>query len=518
MDQIVQAYKGVSHWVSSQFIWQKLNNPLGYIVLTIIGLMFGYAISVLPITFAIVLLLVLLGIPLIFLCLTDLVFGMGLILFIAVFMGLPTKYVNMPLGTSLDLILFLLFIGLLLKQIKERSYKFLKNQVSAVILIWVAYNVLQVLNPWAQSQMAWLFSVRSMGGLILLYFVACYALNSKRIIFNILKIIIGLAFVSALYGLKQEWIGFSDQEMTWLMSDPERFELIFQWSRIRIFSFFSDPTNFGIYMSYVGTFCLILATGPFKLKAKIFLVFAALTMFLAMAFAGSRTPFVLIPAGLVMFVLMTFKKSHFLGFGFFLFCGALFVMKSTSNAVIFRIQSAFDPTKSDDTIQVRLKNQEYIQPFIWAHPFGAGMGSTGIWGKRFTPNSKLADFAHDSGFVRIAVELGWIGLLLYGLLLFTILRKSIYYYVRVKDPLIKTIYLGLSVIVFQLTLASYPQEAIIILPTSITFYILVAMTVRLKDFDSVAMDEKDQDNRPLRLKGPKPQRLKRPNFLNRHKS
>ena len=60
--------------------------------------------------------------------------------------------------------------------------------------------------------------------------------------------------------------------------------------------------------------------------------------------------------------------------------------------------------------------------------------------------------------------------------------------------MIKTIYLGLTVIVFQLCLASYPQEAIVVLPTSITFYILVAMIVRLKEFD------KDLQKNPFRPK------------------
>ena len=88
-----------------------------------------------------------------------------------------------------------------------------------------------------------------MAGLIILYFVATYAFSSYKIIIKTIKLIIGLALISALYGLKQEFIGFSNAEMTWLYSDPKRLELIFQWSRLRIFSFFSDPTTYGIFMA-----------------------------------------------------------------------------------------------------------------------------------------------------------------------------------------------------------------------------------------------------------------------------
>ena len=42
-------------------------------------------------------------------------------------------------------------------------------------------------------------------------------------------------------------------------------------------------------------------------------------------------------------------------------------------------------------------------------PIGGGLGSTGVWGQRFTPGSFLAMFAPDSGLIRVAVELGWVG-------------------------------------------------------------------------------------------------------------
>jgi len=87
------------------------------------------------------------------------------------------------------------------------------------------------------------------------------------------------------------------------------------------------------------------------------------------------------------------------------------------------------------------------------------------------------------------VETGWVGLILYMLLLFMAIRTSIRYYFRVKDPTIKVLYLGISVSVFMLALASYPQEAITLLPTSIIFYILLAIIARLKDFDENFREE-----------------------------
>jgi O-antigen ligase/polysaccharide polymerase Wzy-like membrane protein len=465
-----------------QVLFEKLNNPLGYGLMLICAVGLALGLSLLPLKVAIIAVGVLVGIPLLVACFLHLYFGINVMLAGAFLLGLVSKYTDAPIGTALDGMLVLLLAGLLAKLVQERDFSFAKSPISIFILAWIAYNILEVLNPWATSRMAWVYTVRTVALMLALYFIACHALNSYRRIVNMVKVILVLSFISALYALKQEYIGFSNAEIIWLNADEERFMLIFQWSRLRVFSFFSDPTTFGILMGYMSLFAFVLAAGPFRNSRKIALVLAGMAMVLCMAYAGSRTPFVLFPAGIVFLTILTLKKRTILLTVFLLLAGTAFVMKSTNSAVIWRIQSAFR-VESDDTIEVRLRNQEKVRPFIQTHPFGAGLGSTGYWGKRFSPGSWLADFAHDSLYVRLAVETGWVGLLLYLMLLFTAIRTSIRYYFRVKDPTIKVLYLGLSINVFLLALASYPQEAITLLPTSIIFYIMLAMIARLKDFD-----------------------------------
>ncbi len=481
MAEVVHQFK---YWLRTQFMMRHLNTPMGFALLICLGCLLAYTISMGGIKVGGLLLIIIIGIPAIGACIFNPLIGICVSLVLGVLIGLLSKYADVPFGLLLDFLLFVLFFGLLIRQVKERDLTFAKNPVSAIILIWVFYNIIQVINPTAASRLAWVYTVRTMAGLILLYFIASEALNSLAKVKFIVKFIIGISLLSALYGLKQEFIGFTAQEMAWLTADEERYQLINQWSRLRIFSFFSDPTTYGIYMAYMGTFCTVLATGPYSMIKRGLLIFSAICMFMGMAYAGSRTPFVLVPFGFLVFIVLNAKKEILIGAAFVALLGAGFVLKSTSNAVVYRIQSAFMMDKSDDTMQVRYKNQLYIRPFIYSHPFGAGLGSTGIWGKRFTPDSELAKFPHDSGFVRVAVELGWFGLIIFGAFLFIIIRFATFYYFRVEDPKIKNLYLGIIVIIFMLTLASYPQEAIPILPTSIIFYTLLGAMVRLKDFDS----------------------------------
>ncbi len=402
---------------------------------------------------------------------------------IGFFIEFVRKYSEAPVGVALDGLTFAFALSMIAGLAKTRDFSAARHPISVMVLIWIYYCAVQAINPEPTAhRLAWLYTVRSLGGLMFLYFVAVYGLDTLPKVKRAIKFILGLGFVAALYGLKQEWVGFTDQELSWLYADPMRLQLIQQWGRTRIFSFFSDPTTLGIVMAYLTCMCASLMFGPYKQWQRVVLGVAAACMVATMAYAGSRTPIVVLPAGLFFFVILMPKRNVLLVCAVFFTVGTLAMLKSSSNPVMFRIQSAFKPGE-DASVQVRLDNQRFVQPFIQSHPVGAGLGTTGEWGRRFAPNFWLAHFAHDSGLVRIAVEAGWIGLFIYELFLGVILVSGIRQVFRVRDPVIKNLSVAIVVVMFCLTLASYPQEAIPMLPSSIIFYILLACLVRLDYFD-----------------------------------
>jgi O-antigen ligase len=330
--------------------------------------------------------------------------------------------------------------------------------------------------------MAWIFTVRSVAVLNMLYFVACYAFNSLQRIKTMMSWIVFLTSFAMLYGFKQEFLVFTAPEKQWLYADKERFQLFFQWGRMRIFSILSDPMTYGIMMSYMGLFCIIMATAPLQLWKRILSAIVGVMMLWVTAYTGTRTCYVLIPIGFAFYAVMTLTPRVLGAIGVCILLGLGLVFKSSSNPVIYRIQSAFKPS-NDASVQLRYYNQQRIRPHIYSHPIGFGLGSTGLWAQRFTPDSWLAKFAHDSYYVRLAVETGWIGLSIYMIFIYTVMRRAIYFYNRVRDPIIKTLYLALSTALFMLVVANYPQEAIVQLPTSMMVYVFFAAIVRLKDFD-----------------------------------
>ena len=113
---------------------------------------------------------------------------------------------------------------------------------------------------------------------------------------------------------------------------------------------------------------------------------------------------------------------------------------------------------------------------------GGGLGSTGEWGERFTPESYLAHFPPDSGYMRVAVEDGWAGLLVFCFFMFVIIKTGINNYYLIKDKELKTYCLAMTLIIFAYNLANFPQEALVQFPSNILFYMeaaLINITLRL---------------------------------------
>jgi uncharacterized membrane protein len=242
--------------LSQQLVAQKLNSPLGLALLLLATLPLSYLLATLDMKLSVLMFIGLIGVPLVIFCLFNITFAIGLMLFVSLALPFALKYTDAPIGTLLDLLILLSTVGILLRQIKERDWAFAKSPLSYMILIWLYFNVMQVLNPEAQSKLAWVYTVRSVAIQQVVFFIGAYAFKNNRSgIMAILKLIILMCFASALYGLKQQFFGFNTQETIWMMADQERYQLYHQWNLIRIPSFCYDPTTF---RDSDGLFCSVL--------------------------------------------------------------------------------------------------------------------------------------------------------------------------------------------------------------------------------------------------------------------
>lgn len=459
------------------FLVNKLNTPAGIALQIIFGIGIAAAVAKFGMIAGIMVMAGMIGIPVVYGIVTFARFG--IIIFISLAYLIMWFYklgVSFPMGTLMDGMEGLFLLGLFIKQRKDKDWSLFKGPITKMILIWMGYNFLEAVNPSAESRLAWVYTVRTVAVVMIMYFIFVYYITTRSYLKLLLKLWLGLALFGAVYGLKQQYIGFFPFEERYLHSDPNIELLLFIGGVWRKFSIYSDPVSFSYNMVIATMLCIGLLTGPIsKLKRYALLIMIAMCL-LSMLSSGTRGAFVLVPFAMLLYVVMKFTPKMLPPLISGVVVIVILIFMPTSNQTLYRFQSAFKPS-DDASFNVRKMNQKRIQPFILSHPMGGGLGATGEWGQRFAPNSYLASFPPDSGYVRVAVELGWIGLFLFCTLMFTIMRVGIQNYYRIRDPELKSYCLSMVLVVFALNFGNYPQEALVQFPTNVLFYLVIALIV-----------------------------------------
>lgn len=455
---------------------RRFKNPAGVIILLILSIGIAFMIKASGVKGGVLLLIALIG-PVVGIAIIAFPkFGIFVLLIFAVLINytLRMDLTTFPLGTIMDGIQALLILGFFIKQKYTPDWEFMKNPISIMIIIWIAYNFLEIINPSAESRMAWIYTIRGLAIVTLTYFIFSYHIRDINFIRLIIKLMLAISLLGALYAYKQQFIGFTGFEEAYLYSDPIIRELLFIGGEWRKFSFFSDPVTFSYNMVFSSILCIGLMYGPISTTKKIILVVLIFFYISSMLFSGTRSAYVLLPAALGLLAILKLSRKTLMYTvigGFFMI---ILIFLPTSNMTLYRFQSAFKPS-DDISYNVRANNQKFIQPYIQSHPMGGGLGSTGVWGAKFSPNSFLAAFPPDSGYVRVAVEMGWIGLLIFCILMFTILKIGIENYYKIRDRELQCYCLGMLLIVFAFNIGNYPQEALVQYPANIFFFLVTAL-------------------------------------------
>ncbi len=457
------------------FLVDKMNSKLGYAFLCLITSLVAVGIATAGMKFGVIVLVAVIAIPAVYAIIRYPIVGISIFLGMTYFLLYIIKLgVDFPLGTVMDGMEGLFILGLFVQQKKKKDWSIFKGPISIMMLAWMGYNLIEIANPAAESRMAWLYTIRTVAIIMVMYFVFLYNIRTIQVVRFIIKLWLGLALFVALYAFKQQYIGFTSFEDAYLHSDPNVAELLFIAGVWRKFSIFSDPVVFAYTMAVTSLLCVGILTGPVSPRKKWVLRGLIFMYMYAMLFSGTRGAYVLLPAGLLLYSVLKFNKKIML----LLIVGAVgfagLIYMPTSNNTLYRFQSAFKPS-NDASFNLRKNNQKKIQPFIQTHPMGGGLGATGVWGQQFAPNSYLANFPPDSGYVRVAVENGWIGLFLLCLLMFIVLKTGINNYYLIKDPELKSYCLGFVLVIFAFHIGNYPQEALVQYPSNVNFYLSIAL-------------------------------------------
>jgi hypothetical protein len=398
--------------------------------------------------------------------------------------------VAIPYGIAFDFIIVLIFLALLINLKGSGSFQWkTKEPITIIQFIFYAYFILQIANPNAVSISAWLASARFLTIFLLFYILLHFFKNKERIRqFNTMWITV--AMIVAAYGIFQEYFGLRDFEWRWVRAVPNRYDLLFVWGNMRKFSILSDPSAYGLFLAFCGTSVLMLALGPVSALKRMSYIGMTLFMFFAMSFAGTRTAYAMIVVAVVLFILLNLRNPKILGASLFvIMIFTILMVGPFYSGPINRMRSTLNFSE-DASMGVRDHKRIRLQAYVKTHPIGGGINTAGNSGLRYSRGHPLAGpYDPDSGYLRTALEMGWIGVFMVICLNASIVISGIYNYFNLHDPELRAYNLAFMIPFLGLSVAYYTQDALFQKPVNILVIATYALMIKVKDIDADMQNE-----------------------------
>ena len=419
------------------------------------------------------------------------VFGYYITIFISFFIFDVIRVFNtdLPVVSVVDILVYITFFGFILQKTIKRESFFLhcKNPIMIGVALLILYRIIEYFNPNGGSTELYFLLFRRFLSLILFLYCSIQVFTDFKAVVNFLKVILILCFIAALYGCYEKWFGMPKFELNYILEDEMRYALNYMDNgEFRMSSIFSGCTDFGLFMAGTAIISLILFLqhwGQSKIQ-QIFLLISVVIMSLAMAYSGTRTATFMLIVEVILYILMTINQKRTLLFtGVFAFlCCVIMLVPSYGNGTLIRLRSAFDLSK-EESLKVRDVNRHNIQPYIYQHPIGGGIGTTGAVYAQYNVGHPLAGFPTDSGILNIVLEFGWLGLIVHFLGYFLVLQQGVQAYFRSRKKEFKVLLLASTVCYFGYVFAQYSQTAIGQIPSSFLVYGIIAVIIRLPQIE-----------------------------------
>ncbi len=488
-----QVISGIEKFWNTSFIDQKLNNWVGYTLFFISAVVFGYLFAN-QTEAGIGLIAAIISAAVLIVCLVNTEVGLYITIIYSFFAFAFARffYPDFPTGVVSDILIIATLFSLFIKRVnlKATFNQFMHSPVVIAIAVLFFYLMIELFNPYAHSFDGWYQTFRKLIDAVFLLFIAYKVLDSYQSIKRFLTVLFIVCTICGMYGCFQQWHGLFDSERAWVMADETRFALIFIDGDFRKFSTMSDPTAYGIIMASCGILFSIIALNEKKFRTKLIIITGLIFMFLGMAYSGTRTADAMAAAGFGMFILLTLNKRSTQIFAAILGCAFVVIMYGPiyGNQTVNRFRSTFNATE-DESYKVRETNRAFIQPYIYSHPIGGGLCTTGAAGLHYNPSHYLAGFPPDSGYLKKALETGWIGLIIICVLYFVILKNSISGYFESNNKNIKIIFAACSGCLFSFYIADFAQDAIGQITDTVVYYPIIALTIRLRTLNAAVKDK-----------------------------
>lgn len=349
------------------------------------------------------------------------------------------------------------------------------NLMLLALVIWCGFCTLEVLNDTCGLGIdtgAWYTGARLMAFQILyIFLVFSIYISTPEILMRYIKLWAAMALFSAFWVWKQQNMGFTVAENTWMQTRGFMTHILNGGTLIRYFSTFSDAANYGCNAAATAVAFILFGITARLRKDKIFFLATGILVFWGMFASGTRTAIFCVAAGFLVYIFLS--KSFKIAVPFtivFAICAFLLVFTEVGNGnqQIRRMRSAFN--KDDASANVRDINKEAIRGYIKDAPWGIGLGM----GYNVPANNKYAKLATippDSEYVYIWIRTGPIGMTLFvitTLIMFAGACSIVFF--RLKSRSLMGIGSGFCCAFVAIQLGGYANQVLMQFPNTLIFY------------------------------------------------
>jgi hypothetical protein len=316
----------------------------------------------------------------------------------------------------------------------------LSSRLNAAVLLYLFYQVLISFHPNLPSIFNVIYSLRDVLNTAVPFFAALYLVRDRQQLHRFLFLWLGTAALIALYGLKQHYLGLTGWESAWLSISLTHV----LYGQVRIFSTLGSADALGMHMaiSIVVALAVALHTGNPKIKYP---ALALVPIFVvANMYTLTRGAYVAVLVGVLALAVITRTRGLIL---VVIISAALAIgwyQANQGSLLANRVMTMFAP-EQDESYAVRQNYIEKYSPLIFSNPIGLGPATSGRQGGVLLAASgidpallqSLAGVPTDNYYFRIALEYGWIGLLIFLVLLAAAFWVGLRIYLASRDPLVK---------------------------------------------------------------------------------
>lgn len=391
---------------------------------------------------------------------------------------LQFKLTPPPIPMSLpNEMLQLLLLGIAIIDARQNPhFERCVNIMLLALIVWCSYCTLEVLNDTCGLGIdvgAWYAGARMMAfQLLYAFLVFSIYISSPEILMKYLKIWAVLSLFSAIWTWKQQNLGLSPAETSFLYGRGSTTHLLQGGTLIRYWSTFSDAANYGCNAAGTAIAFIVFGITSKIKKDKIFFILIGLFVIKSMFASGTRTATFCLIAGFAVYIVLS--KSIRIAIPATIIGGVLFFLLAFTtigqgNQQIRRMRSAFD--KNDASSNTRSINQATMRKYMQDAPWGIGIGRGMDNVPANNKFNRMATIAPDSEYVFIWLRAGKIGITLFIITMLIMLGGACYIVMfKLKSPSLIGIGGGLCSAFAAIQLGGYGNQVLMQFPNALIFY------------------------------------------------